>query len=223
MGKEILDIILLAGMFLSLFAIAEVLYHKFKIKAENTRKIVHAGTGIITMLFPIFFKNQWPVLFLCASFAIILLLSLRFHLLPSVNAIDRASYGSLLYPLSVYICFLSYTYFHNILFFYLPVLTMAVCDPIAALVGKRWPRGKFKIKSGAKTVMGSLAFFTSSFILSIVLFYFFSPAIFMQKNVLLIAMLIALLAAVTEAISSKGIDNITIPVCVLIVLTLMNV
>lgn len=223
MSKEILNILFLAGMFLSLFAIAEVLYHKFNIEAESTRKIVHAGTGIITMLFPVFFQSQWPVLLLCASFAIVLLLSLRFHLLPSVNAIERASYGSLLYPLSVYICFLSYTYFHDILFFYLPVLTMAICDPIAALVGKRWPWKKFKIKSATKTVMGSLAFFISSFILSIVLFYLFSPGIFINKNLLFIAMLIALLAAGTEALSSKGTDNITIPVCVLIVLTLMNV
>lgn len=223
MNKEIINIILLTGMFLSLFTIAEVLYHRFNIEAENTRKIVHAGTGIITMLFPVFFQSQWPVLFLCASFALILLLSLRFHFLPSVNAIDRASYGSLLYPLSVYICFLAYTYFHNILFFYLPVLTMAICDPIAALAGKRWPWKKLKIKSGTKTITGSLAFFISSFILSIVLFYFFSPDIFKQKNLFLIATLIALPAAVTEAVSFKGIDNITIPVCVVIVLTLVNV
>ncbi len=223
MSKEILNIILLAGMFLSLFAIAEVLYHKFHIEAESTRKIVHAGTGIITMLFPVLFQSQWPILLLCTSFTLFLLLSLRFHLLPSVNAIERASYGTLLYPLSVYICFLAYIYFHNILFFYLPVLIMAISDPLAALAGKRWPWKKFKIKSGTKTLMGSLAFFISSFILSIVLFYFFSPGIFKQRNAFLIAMLIALPAAVTEAVSFKGIDNITIPVCVLIVLTLMNV
>lgn len=223
MSKEIINTIILAILFLSLFAIAEILYHRFKVKAESTRKIVHIGTGLITILFPILLQSAWSVLLLCASFGLILLLSLRMHLLPSVNAIKRVSYGSLLYPVAVSICFFAYQHFHHLLFFYLPVLTMAICDPVAALAGSRWPLGRFKINNSNKTLIGSLAFFISSFILTIALFYFFSPEIFEPKKALLTSFLIAVSTAATEAVSFKGIDNITIPVCVLIILTLANV
>ncbi len=223
MNKEIINAILLAGLFLFLFAIAEILYHKLKMKADDTRKIVHIGTGLLTMLFPLMLSNHWFVLLLCGSFALILLISLKFNLLPSINAIDRVSYGSLWYPVAVYCCYLAYNYFHNnLIFFYLPVLTMAICDPVAALLGKRWPYGKFYIKHDTKTVMGSSAFFCVSTILTILLFYFFSSGNFRINSVLLIALLVATATTVTEALSTKGLDNITIPVCVVLILTLMH-
>ncbi len=222
MSKEIINTALLAGLFLSLFAMAEMLYHKLKIKAEGTRKIVHIGTGIVTMLFPLMLRNHWFVLLLCASFALILFLSLKFNLLPSINAINRISYGSLLYPVAVYGCYLAYNYFHsNLLFFYLPILTMAISDPVAALVGKRWPYGIFHIRQDTKTVMGSAAFFFSSVVLTIILFYFFSSGNFHIKSGLLIAILIASATTITEALSTKGLDNITIPFCTVLVLTLV--
>ncbi len=223
MSKEIINTILLAGLFLFLFGLAELLYHLFKMKADITRRIVHIGTGLLTMLFPLMLRNHWFVLLLCASFALILLLSLRFNLLHSINAIDRISYGTLLYPVAVYGCYLAYNYFHNnVLFFYLPVLTMAICDPLAAFFGKRWPWGKFYIKRDTKTVLGSSAFFLSSIVLTIVLFYFFSPANFHINSVLSIAILVAAAATATEALSTKGLDNITIPASVVLILTLVH-
>jgi dolichol kinase len=221
MSKEIINTLLLAGSFLFLFCIAEILYHKLKMKADNTRKIVHIGTGLLTILFPLMLRNQWFVLLLCGSFALLLLLSLQFNLLPSINAIDRITYGSLLYPVAVYCCYLAYNYFHNnLLFFYLPVLTMAICDPMAAFAGKRWSYGKFYVRHDRKTITGSSAFFLSSIVLTVLLFYFFSYDNF-QINVLPIALLIASAATLTEALSTKGLDNITIPACVVLILTLV--
>jgi len=223
MSKEIINTILLAGLFLFLFGIAELLYHLFKIKTDITRKIVHIGTGFLTMLFPLMLRSHWYVLLLCASFALILLLSLQFNLLPSINAIDRISYGTLLYPVAVYGCYLAYNYFHNkVLFFYLPVLTMAICDPLAAFFGKRWPYGRFDINHDTKTVMGSAAFFFSSIALTIMSFYFFSSGNFYLDRVLTIAILVAAAATATEALSTKGLDNITIPASVVLILTLVH-
>ncbi|MEO6638681.1 MAG: phosphatidate cytidylyltransferase, partial [Ginsengibacter sp.] len=119
--------------------------------------------------------------------------------------------------------FLLYRHFqNNLLFFYLPVLTMALCDPIAALVGRHWPRGRFQINNGNKTVTGSLAFFICSVILTIASYYFFSKEIFNPVNVFLTAFVIAICATVTEALSTKGFDNITIPICVGMVLILFH-
>lgn len=221
MSKEIINAGVLAAMFLLLFVITEFLYHKLKVKAELTRKVAHFGTGIITLLFPVMLNNHWLVLLLCAGFDVILIMSVKHNLLNSINSIERISYGSILYPIAVYGCYLVYEYFgKNLLFFYLPVLTLAICDPVAALFGKRWPYGNFHIGDDRKTVTGSFTFFISSIAASIILFYFLSNK--SLNDNLPIILLIAVAGTITEAISIRGIDNITIPASVILVLTLFR-
>jgi len=217
MNKDLLITPLLGLYFLALFGLAELLYHKMKVRAEYTRKLVHFGTGLLTLLFPLLLSNHWPVLFLCASFTVILLLSLKFNFLKSINAIDRVSHGSILYPVAIYLCYLTYDFYNrDLVYFYLPVLTLAICDPIAALLGKRWPLGKFR----NKTLLGSGAFFISSFILTIFIFYFISDQVFQLNKVIPLALGIAAFSAATEAFSVKGVDNITIPISVILVMIL---
>ena len=221
MSKELVNTGILAALFLLLFVVTEFLYHKLKVKADLTRKIVHFGTGILTLFFPAMLANHWLVLFLCAGFTLILIISVKFNLLKSINSIDRISYGSILYPIAVYCCYLVYDYFgKELLFFYLPVLTLAICDPIAALFGKRWPYGSFRIGRDTKTVMGSLAFFISSVVVTTTLFYFLSPE--NLTDILPMTFLIAATSSVTEVLSVKGIDNITIPASVVLILTLFR-
>ncbi len=221
MSKEIYHTAILAALFLLLFITAEFLYHKLKIQADFTRKIVHFCTGIITMLFPVMLNNHWLVLLLCAGFALLLIISIKFSLLKSIHAISRFSYGSILYPVAVYFCYLAYDYFDkNLLFFYLPVLTLAVCDPVAALVGKRWCYGSFRIAKDNKTIMGSLAFFISSIVVTSILLYLLSTKTF--NNFLPLIFIIAAASTVVEAVSVKGIDNITIPASVVLILILLR-
>ena len=226
MSGEIINTAILASAFLLLFGVAEILYHKFKVKVELTRKLVHFGTGMITLLFPVMLDNQWFVLFLCASFAIILLTSLKFNFLKSINAIERKSHGSILFPLAVYGCYLVYDHYKNkfgktddqYIYFYLPILTLAICDPIAALFGKKFPYGKFKTGKETKTMVGSSAFFVSSIILSISMLLCFSKDALSPFHLVLVSVAIALFSSVAEAFSGKGSDNITIPACVVTVL-----
>jgi len=230
MNKDIINTAILATAFLLLFGLAELLYHKAKIKVELTRKLVHFGTGIITLLFPIMLDNSWLVLFLCGSFALILLTSLQFNLLKSINAIDRKSHGSILYPVAVYGCYLVYNHYtikfgkstDLYIYFYLPILTLAICDPMAALFGKKFPYGKFTIGKDTKTIVGTSAFFASSFILSSITLFCFGKNTLGFANIFVASLIIAALSAVAEAVSGKGRDNITIPACVITVLILFS-
>lgn len=214
MSLDLINSIWLAASFLGLFGFAELLYHYLHIKAEITRKLVHFGTGILTFLFPVFLSSHIWVLALCASFALILIVSLKFKLLPSINAVDRITWGSLCYPLAVYVCFVVYEFNgkHSILF-YLPILILAICDPLAALVGKRWPWGKYSIFGNHKSLAGSLVFFILACILSYIYIRNYAS---LNMGVLFPALLIAFVAAIAEAISNKGFDNITIPMAVVI-------
>ena len=213
---------ILAGAFLLLFGVAELLYHFAKVKAELTRKLVHLGTGILTLLFPILLDNQWLVLLLCSSFVILLVASLKYKLLPSINAIDRFSVGSLAYPVSVYCCYLLFDKEgQDFQYFYVPILILAICDPIAALMGKRWPKGKFSVGKETKTLMGSSMFLISALLVYCTLTACLQP----HTSILMLVwrgLIVASITCIAEAVSGKGTDNLTIPAAALMALYITN-
>lgn len=222
MNDQVTLTALMAAVFLALFATAELAYHRLHVKAEHTRKFVHAGTGVISMLFPLLFVSVWPVVFLCAGFALILVFSLRFGMLKSINAIGRDSYGSIAYPAAVLLSFIFFLWFechgetgarHSS--FYLPVLVLAFADPAAALTGRTWPAGRYRVAKETKTLMGSSAFFIVAALTCFLVFHF-SGHCLPPRAVFPACLLIAGISALTEAVSSKGIDNLLIPLAVIL-------
>ncbi|GAB2765824.1 hypothetical protein GCM10027275_04190 [Rhabdobacter roseus] len=209
-------ILLLTLCFLTLFGLAEVLYHWLRVPAELTRKIVHLGTGVLTLLFPLWLDSHWSVLVLCVGFLLLLLASLKYRFLPSINAVGRASLGSTLYPVAVYGCYLAYHHAERgLLVFYLPMLILAVCDPLAALVGKRWPWGQYGPARSPKTLTGSGAFFLATFLLTGLLLYLMPFPSELGTSFVLV---LAALATGAEAVGLKGTDNLTVPLSVLLTL-----
>ena len=215
METNVVNTLILAGCYLALFALGELLYHAFKVNAEITRKFVHAGTGLLALLFPLLLDSHWWVLLLCASFAVILLCSLRFGWLQSINAIGRKSVGSLAYPIAVYGCYLSYSYQgYQHIYYYLPIMVLAISGPLAALCGRKWPRGPYRIAGASKTATGSLIFFISAFLIVLFSWRYVYLLGFDTGNVLAFAF-IALLATIAEATSRDGYDNVSIPFTVI--------
>jgi phytol kinase len=207
--------IYLAAAFLGLFGIAEWLFVTYKPQAEYTRKFVHIGTGLLSLLFPLLLTSVWSVLFLCSSFAVILILSLKYDMLKSINYIGRKSYGSIAYPVAVFGTFVFFLLrgdeqHHNLINFYLPILTLAICDPVAALIGKRWPYKRYKVGDGYKSLGGSAAFFISSALIAVILLQVFSSNLGVLE-IILAAMIFASFGTLIEAFSSKGLDNVTVP------------
>lgn len=205
----------LAVAFLSLFGIAEWIFVARKANAEHTRKFVHIGTGFLSLLFPLLLTSAWSVLFLCSSFAVILLVSLKYNALKSINAIERKSYGSIAYPVAVFgtfMFFLSRTegHTHNLINFYQPILILAICDPAAALIGKRLPIRKFKVGDGYKSLGGAASFFVIASIISFILLQIFYTGL-SSVQVVFSILLFATIGTLAEAFSAKGLDNITIP------------
>jgi len=222
MKEDILLPLLLACCFLMLFGLAEFLYHKRKVKAEWTRKIVHVGTGILTLLFPVLLHSHWQVLILCGSFLVILLVSLRYNMLPSINNIGRFSYGSILYPIVVYGTYLIYLNAgKGLIMFYLPILILAISDPMAAFTGRYYPFGSYRIRESKKTFSGSLAFFIVTILITLMTIYTLEPASPEINNAIVFAILISTVAAISEAIGIRGTDNFTIPVSVALTLHLI--
>lgn len=210
MSTDLLHTGMLALAFLLLFASAEWLHHRRHVPAEYTRKYVHLSTGVLSMSFPFLLKDHGYVLVLCGSFLLILLLSLRFGSLRSINGVDRETRGSLLFPIIVYGCFLSHRHFGSYAFYYLPILVLAFGDPAAAYVGKRWPWGRYRFFGHTKTLSGSGAFLLVATVLGFLLFRFAEGAT--GAAAALLAFGVGAGTTLAEGVSHKGYDNLTIPV-----------
>jgi len=221
MKHLILNMTYLSSAFLALFGLAELLFHKAKVNSEKTRKIVHFGTGLLTMLFPIYLSSHWQVLILCSSFLGILFISQKFDLLKSINKVERKTYGSLLFPIVVYSSYLVASIQQDLLMYYLPILILAISDPLAALLGKKFPYGKYVFLGHEKTLVGSSAFFVSALLISAA-FLHSTPIVHTLSNFSM-ALMVAGVACITEALCKNGYDNFTIPVAVMLTLNLFKI
>lgn len=214
------NLFFLATAFLILFALSELIFRIFKPEAEYTRKGVHIGTGLLTLLFPLLLESTAEVVLLCTSFILLLASSRRWNFLPSINGVERKTYGSLSYPIAVILSFWAMETFAEeqgkarLIWFYLPVLTMAIADPAAAIIGRHFKSRKFNIGDGTKSLAGCLAFWISARLVcgvSLVLLGFnINPLIAMPG--------IGVSSMTAEAVSPYGLDNLTIPMAVLLYL-----
>lgn len=220
MNVNLINAGILSLAFLCLFAIAEWLYHKRKVEAELTRKLVHTVTGLLTLLFPPLLTSHWYVLLLCGSFLILLVASMKLNMLKSVNAVERITNGSLMYPVIVYGGFLVYHHFDQYVFYYLPILVLAICDPVASLVGRRFPIGKYRVFGQSKTLAGSFGFFASALVIGV--FLLIGVEDYGVLFALAVATSVGVGAALVEAVTYKGYDNLTIPLAVHLILILYN-
>lgn len=219
MNPALINTATVAAFFLTLFGSAEFLYRRLNLQVEVSRKFVHILGGLIALSFPILFESHWWILLLASSFGIVLWGSKKWGYLRSIHGIDRPSQGGWLYPIAVYGCFVLYDLMEAQIWFYLPVLIMVLADPAAALVGKRWPRGKYRIGDETKTLMGSLAFWVVAFSVSMIL----TPMMTTWSGLFCLGFSInlAFLTTLTEAISRRGIDNVTVPLAALLLLALI--
>ena len=220
MNENIIHIGYLATAYLLLFTSAELLYHKLNIQVEVTRKYVHIVTGILSLLFPLLLNHHLYVLLLTSSFLIILVLSLKYNLLNAINGIERKSRGSILYPIIVYGSFLVYQHYDHLSFYYIPIVILAICDPVAAFVGKKWTKLEYTTFGKKKTLTGSFGFFVVALVLSVVLLINMENIVFYKA--LVIGFSVSLATAVAEALTHKGYDNITIPGVAILVLVLFE-
>lgn len=192
---------------------------RFSLAAELSRKTVHMGMGLICTLFPLIFDAIWPVLLLAgvavASLLVLRLLpTLRTTIGSSLHGVARSSLGELYFPVAVAAVW--YISVDKPLYYSLSVLVLTLADAFAALIGTRYGQQRYTTAEGHKTWEGSFTFFFAAFLCIHV------PLLLMttigRAECLLIALLIAVLVMLVEAVAWRGLDNLFIPlgVCILL-------
>ena len=172
---------------------------------EISRKIIHIGIGPLIPIAHYLKIDQNSALLFTGIFSILILINYIFRLIPIIENVDRKSFGTLFYCLSLFILiFLFWEKDPNSLIAGLFIMTFG--DGLAGLIGKVFDSKSWIIFKQKKSLYGTLTMFLSSLIVVCTLGY-------IQINTFDISFLaIASLATLLEQLSTLGIDNFLVPI-----------
>jgi len=176
--------------------------------SEITRKIVHIGTGNIILF--AWWLDIPASIGIGASIvaSIVTLLSYKFPLLPGINSVGRQSLGTFFYAVSIGVLVAWFWSVEQPQYAALGILVMTWGDGLAALVGQRFGKHRYKIWGIQKSWEGSLTMAVVSYIVSSLIFLGIQGNIWQTW---MISLVVALVATSLEAFSKFGIDNLTVP------------
>ncbi|MBP7835093.1 hypothetical protein KA025_03340 [Candidatus Saccharibacteria bacterium] len=203
--------------------LGEYLWQKKVLKGEYARKFVHITSATFVATWPIFL-SQIEIAIISFLFIIALVITKKTKLFRSLRSIRRATYGEIWYALGIGA---SAILFSDGAVFAVAVLTMALADGFAAVVGVSMKKnaGKFKINGHQKSFAGTLTFILISFFINFIYWFMYASGNLPPSldNIVFISMLSfgsASILGLAELLSPKGSDNIIVPVMAGLLVTL---
>lgn len=208
-----LRILLVLFSVASMMAALAILQRRRAIHPEWTRKLMHIGSGLIALSLPWLFTENWPVIVLTILAAGGMLALKRLRVLRSslgtvTGSVVRPTLGEVWFPLGAGLVFVLAD--GNKLLYSIPILILTFADASAALIGIFYGRFRYSASEGPKTLEGSLVFFQTAFLSALIPILLFTNV--GRAETLLIALLMALLAMLLDALAWWGLDNLLIPV-----------
>ena len=204
----------------SMLALTEIVGRLLKINKEITRKVAHIFGGLLGVYFLPVIENELVILLLTVILTFILFLTRHKKILISVHEVTRETLGSVIFPIPFFICFYFGQQLENSAYFYIPVLLLVFSDPAAALAGNVFGWKRYKIGKSVKSLSGNIAFFITSMVIIIYAFSLYTDYSLMY--VLLISVSLSLVVTLFEAVSSRGLDNLSVPLSAVLFLFLLG-
>ncbi len=174
------------------------------IHSEGARKFLHISVVHWIVIAPFLFDEWTLAIIVPLTFIFINAFVARHDILSFMKPRDGLTeYGSVLYAVSL--TFLTFFLYSDGMreTVYFAALTMGYADGLSALAGTFF--GKIKVYKN-KTLIGVLTMFIVTALIGIILF----------PSQILVVLLISLVTAFTELYFFRGLDNISVPLMVLI-------
>ena len=183
-----------------------IIYRRFNPNnKEAIRKIIHIGIGPLIPIAKFLDIDQTSALYFTGLISFLTFINYQSKLFPTIEDVDRKSFGTLFYCLSLFI--LIYIYWNKdptslIAGFFI----MTFGDGFAGLIGKNFKSKSWFFLNQKKSILGTMTMFITSLIIVFGLCYF-------QKYSLNINIFtIAFISTVIEQFSIFGIDNFIVPI-----------
>lgn len=210
--------LILAGLMVAIIVLvfgAKSMYTKGVLSYSISRKILHIG-AIGISAFSVIVQNQLFALKWTVGAALVILFVLVYRGFFKDPISGQRSWGIVYFTISFFALLVLFGDQPGFVFY--PLLTLAVADGLAAIIGERFGKLKYISKSDSKTWEGSLTFLISCIIcLGVIPAFMAVEAPFQTLSAVLIASLVLTLG---EAVFERGTDNLVIPAFVVYWMTL---
>lgn len=185
--------------------ISEFIRKRVAVDNEYSRKTYHIVHAVLFGLAPFLVSYQ-----IIIGLELLLLLEIliirRYNLLPWLHEVGRLSWGDVFTIAGVVVISLLQP---DSWIFLAAMLHLGFADSAAALVGKKYGKStSYKVFGQTKSLVGSLAFYVTSFTITLVLMQYMPP----QYHSLAVLLLLPPLVTLVENIGIFGSDNFVIPV-----------
>lgn len=187
---------------------------------EASRKFIHIMLGNWWFIAMYFFTNVWFAIFVPITFVIINYVSYKQDLIKVMERKKQDGLGTVYYAISLFIlAIVSFGIYQKPILGLIPNLIMAYGDGFAAVVGKCIKSKTYKVGETQKSIAGSITMFIISLIF--ITIFLKTQYTFELWQTVLIGIIMSGIVTIIEAISVKGIDNISVPVSMLVMLLMI--
>ena len=200
-----LKIALICIYIFSIFLLSSIFQKYRPNNNELKRKIIHIGIGPLIPIAKLLEIDQNSALFFTGIISLLVLINYTFKIFPTIEDIERKSYGTLFYCLSLFIL-ISLFWDRDPYSLITGFFIMTFGDGLAGLVGKTFNSRSWFFLKQKKSLIGTLTMFVTSLIIVSSLGYT------QQNNLNLNYFTIAFIATLLEQISFAGIDNFIVPI-----------
>ncbi|MCA9344223.1 hypothetical protein KC946_00120 [Candidatus Saccharibacteria bacterium] len=201
----------LLPIFLALL-VSEVLWRKKILRGEAARKTLHIIIGSYVASWP-FYIPLVDIQLISIALLVVVAFSHRLKIFHAIIDIKRASWGDMLYAVGIG---LTATLTNEPWIFAIAILHMSLCDGLAGLLGNHYGKNnQFKILGQPKSIVGTVVFAVSSFIVLLLLV----PGN-LQPSLGLYLFVIPVIGALIESVGVYGTDNVMVP---LVLVYLLNI
>ena len=189
----------------SIFLIS-IVFKKFNEDSkEIVRKIIHIGIGPLIPIAQFLKIDQNSALIFTGIVSLIVLINYTYKLFPTIEDVERKSYGTLFYCLSLFILiYLFWDKDQNALITGFFLMTFG--DGLAGLIGKSFNSKSWIFFKQKKSLFGTMTMFLTSLIVVCSIGYI------QQNSFNINYFTIAVFATLLEQFSILGIDNFIVPI-----------
>lgn len=185
-----------------------LLQKKHLLSDEGARKFVHIGASnwylIAMLVFPIE-TNIWFVIAAPVSFIVLNYISYKKHIFKPIERKGNGNLGTVYFPIALlFLISISYYVLEKPFVGLLGMLVLGYGDGFAAIFGTKIKSKKLIF---GKTVAGTLAMFTFSFLVALAI-----GLIYLPNYAFLMALSVAVVATLVEIFTPYGLDNLTVPI-----------
>ena len=192
------------------------------------RHCVHAGVGVFAALTPVLFTYPAGVYLIAGCFVILNFAAWQGGRWAGIHAGRADSWGTVTFPLALIPALAICWSMDPGRLYALPIafLILAFSDPLAAWIGRQWPRpGRIELDGAEKSIAGSTAFGASAFVICGALLVAFRNAGTIQggpAELLAAALAVALATTAAEALGRRGWDNFFIVLAAIVPLVFLH-